>query len=350
MTSITRPVLERQYWDAKERGALRRSSNAGVLKMTGGDSLDLLHRLTTQDLHALASGQGQTTVLTSDKGRIIDLLDVLAFDDHLLLLTSPGNQSAVVKWLSKYTIIEDSETVDVTTAWDVLLFFGARAAKLAEELIGDSVTTLPPRHHLPIALGAAEGTLQRTRSPVGEGFHLIVPCQEASQAWDALTAAGRALGIGEVAPEAYEALRIEAGLPAHAAELDERYNPLEAGLMQHISFDKGCYIGQEVIARLDTYDKVQRRLMGLLPSGETLIPPGVNLIANGKDAGVVTSSAYSLGIGGGICLAMVRRAHAEAGRPLLALVDGVERVVEMTDLPFHVPPSSNPSPITRQVE
>ena len=342
MTNTTRSALERQYWDARERGALRRSSNAGVVKMTGADSLDLLHRLTTQDLHALASGQGQATVLTSDKGRIIDLLDVLAFDDHLLLLTSPGNQAAVVEWLQKYTIIEDSETVDVTTAWDVFLLFGSRAATLAEELIGHSVTTLPPRHHLPITIGDAEGVLQRTHASLGEGFRLIVPRQEASPAWDALIVAGRALGIGEIAPDAYEALRIETGLPAHGAELDDRYNPLEAGLMQHISFDKGCYIGQEVIARLDTYDKVQRCLMGLLPSGETLIPPGASLIAKGKDAGVVTSSAYSPGMGGGICLAMVRRAHAEAGKPLLARVDGEEIAVEMTDLPFSVSLPSNP--------
>ena len=137
------PEAERQYWAASRGIGLADLSDGGRLLMKGSDSLDLLHRLTTQDLLALQPGQGATTVLTSDKGRIVDLVTCYLFPDHLLLLTSPGNSQAVLEWIDKYTIIEDAETTDVTDSTGLLRFFGPNAGRLAQRLISEEAEELP---------------------------------------------------------------------------------------------------------------------------------------------------------------------------------------------------------------
>ena len=103
----------------------------GRVKMTGADCLDLLHRLSTQDLAKLSPGHVAGTVLTSDKGRIVDLVTVVAMPDQLLLLTSPDNQQQVVQWLDKYTITEDSQLIDVTAESGLLAVFGPNWGRLA---------------------------------------------------------------------------------------------------------------------------------------------------------------------------------------------------------------------------
>ena len=116
----------------------------------------------------------------------------------------------------------------------------------------------------------------------------------------------------EVGWEALDALRIERGVPAFGRELTEAFNPLEAGLIDIISFTKGCYVGQEVVARLNTYDKVQKRLMRMRWDDGAGPEPGAKLVLDGKQVGVVTSAADSPA-GSGVGLGYVRLAHASEG-------------------------------------
>jgi folate-binding protein YgfZ len=145
---------------------------------------------------------------------------------------------------------------------------------------------------------------------------------------DALAAAG----AEPVGPDAVEALRVELGIPAFGKELGESYNPLEAGLLPLISFTKGCYIGQEVVARLNTYDKVKKRLVGLRWNGESP-EAGAPLLMEGKQAGVMTTSARSPRFGG-IGLGYVRKAHATTGTELIADSSGGPTPVRVAALPI----------------
>ena len=127
---------------------------------------------------------------------------------------------------------------------------------------------------------------------------------------------------------------MEQGVPAPGRELSEDYNPLEAGLLKHISFNKGCYIGQEVIARLDTYKKVSKYLVGLSWDSPELPPAGASLTVDGKRSGVVTSAVGSERLGRGIGLGYVRKAHAEPGSMLTLEQGGSEFEVRVESLPF----------------
>ncbi len=329
------PDAEQQYWAARRGIGLADRSDVGRLTMTGADSLDLLHRLSTQDLLPLQPGQGAATVLTSEKGRIVDLLTVYRFQAHLLLLTSPGNQDAVTQWVDKYTIIEETETADVTDETGLLDFFGPNALRLAERLGGVRARDLPAFHHLQVSLEDIEATLARTASPSGDAFFLVLP--KGARADDAATIlADRAhdLGLQRIERAALETLRVEAGHPAFGHELDQRFNPLEAQLRWAISFAKGCYIGQEVVARLDTYKKVQKLLVGLRLPETADVDPDARLEADGKERGFVTSVGYSPALRRPIALAYVRTAYAEPGTRLR--LDGPDGPVEaeVVPLPF----------------
>ena len=156
---------------------------------------------------------------------------------------------------------------------------------------------------------------------IREGYDLVFPAGAARQLWETALNAGAA----PVGHHALEHARIKAGLPAPGAELTDRVNPLEAGLDEFVSFTKGCYVGQEVIARLDTYDKVQRRLVGLeVPEGAE---PGETLNSGRRTAGWVTSVSTMTNKGRSAALGYVRRAFIEPGT-VLGASSGEVNVVE----------------------
>lgn len=293
--------------------------------MVGDDALDLLHRLSTQDLASLAPGEGAATILTTDKGRILDSIVAQRYPDHLLLQISPGNQNRVLEWFDKYTILEDSSASDTTFHHGQLLFFGPNAA----EAIAQSApvaSDLALFHHAQTNMAGVPVSLSRVEAPAGNGFHILMKPGHLEAVRQTLVDTG-ALPINQ---DTFEVLRIEAGQPGFGSELDDRFNPHEVGLGDHISYTKGCYIGQEVIARLDTYDKVQRHLRGLIVSAGDPATAESKLLVDGKVIGLVTSTALSPTFGT-IALAFVRKAFSAAGT---RITTDTGTVIDVVALPF----------------
>ena len=305
------PATEDAYKAAIEAVALVDRSEAGLLRVTGEDALDLLDRLSTNHLQDLDPGRGLFTVLTTNKGRIVDLLFVLAQETHLLVMTGPETRQKVAEWIDFYTFVEDVAVKDVSGETGVLSLVGPSAAAL----LGDScgLTGLDVYESASVIIGGVEATVVRTDFLKLPSYDLIVPSDGVSPVREALFAAGAARALVEMGNEALELLRIERGLPVQGKELTEDANPLEAGLIDHISFNKGCYIGQEVVARLNTYDKVQRTLVRLSWEASATPDEGAELIADSKKVGVLTSAATSLQAERGVGLGLVRNAHARVG-------------------------------------
>ena len=282
-TPATVPTLTGQ-----SAGALfhRHDTGIGCLKATGEDVLDLLNRLSTNKVDHLQAGHWAPTVLTSDRGRIVDLLSVIHAGECIYLLTSPGQQQPVIEWLDKYTIMEDLEVEDVSGTTAVI----ALAGVAAESLIGleSQDTERLPGLQYPaptVNVGGAEAIA--ISRPLGTlpCCLLVAPVDAAT----AITSALAASGASEAAADTWEALRVSSGAPAFGSEMGEPYNPLEAGLVGAIDFTKGCYIGQEVIARLDSYQRVQKYLSILRFSEDCEVAPGSELYHEGRPAGTVTS-------------------------------------------------------------
>jgi folate-binding protein YgfZ len=325
-----------EYRAASERAAIHDSSYVGRIKATGADALDLLHRLSTNDVVSLQPGQGAPTVLTTDRGRILDLLTVLNLGDHVLMLTSPQTRDRVMEWIDKYTIVDDVVLEDVTCDTAMLSVMGPGA----QDLLGlTGILGLPsldlasfsPYQSARVTISGVEAHIIRRDLISLPRFEIVVLAENAEKVWQEAVGAGAApLGL-----EAHEALRVEQGDPGYDREMGESYNPLETGLWGSISFTKGCYIGQEVIARLDTYQKVQRHLVSLSFSPDAQPEEGMKLSREGKEVGHLTSLVKIPTTGETLGLGYVRKEAAEVGTLMgLADRDGVWAKVKASILPF----------------
>lgn len=308
---------EEEYRRAEEGTVFSRLSR-GLIRGNGNDRLDLLHRLSTGPVGGLTEGQEGITILTSEKGRVIEVVRVLAFSDHVLMLLQGSDVEEVRAWLDKYTIMDDFETVDQTAEYEIVGVYGDRAKALLEDALDVSMPDTGAFATADLS-GNEVAVLRDVRLSGSGSFTLILPAGAAGELISRLTEAG----ASEIGDDTRNMFRIEVGQPEAGAELTGEYNPLEAGLVSYVAFDKGCYIGQEVIARLDTYDKVKRRLMGIvlehgleekLPAnGETL---SIREPVEDVGIGTVTSAARSYRLGELIGLAYVRSAYATPGLPV----------------------------------
>jgi tRNA-modifying protein YgfZ len=286
----------------------------GRVAAGGPDAIDLLHRMSTNDLLPLIGkyGSGSQTVLTTEKGRIIDHLIVLSRGDSALLVTSSGNEQRVIEWLDKFVIMEDAKFTKASDDFVQYLIFGPRALTVISELFGSEVPALENLHFTDRDLRGAKVQVQRWHRIVESGWAVYAPKEHAEAVLVALTGAVASAGGAVVSDETYNTIRIEAGLPEMPTELNEKHNPLETTLVQAVSWTKGCYIGQEVIARLDSYDKVQRHLMGITLGSDVKVNgnPLPVLTASGEVIGEVTSIAVSPTLGKTIGLAFIKSAYA----------------------------------------
>lgn len=289
---------------ATDGAAIVDRSRAGRLRIVGSDALDLMNRLSTNDLSALPYGEIVGTVMTTNKGRVIDLLTLARQGDHILALTGPDTRGRVMDWIDFYTFAEDVAVEDVTESTAMLSLVGAGAVSLLP-----SLADLPRHAAAECAIDGVDALALRTDFVGAAAFDLVADAADGQRLRDAMTARG-ATPVGD---DAIDIVRMRRGVPASGRELTEDRNPLEANLTDYISFNKGCYIGQEVVARLNTYKKAQRRLARLSWRGEAPPERGAKLYADGKRVGEVTSAAAVPPSGEGVGLGYIRKAQARPG-------------------------------------
>ena len=284
--------------------ALCDRSGWGLLKVSGEDRLRFLHNQTTNDINRLSPGQGCNTVFVTSTGRTIDLATVYVTEEAVLLLVSPGCRQRLSEWMDRFIFPFDRvELADLGEAMAVFTLIGPRSHRILKSLIGEAILPDLEGSHTLVQIGDAS-----VRVAVGSGlslpgYNLIVSLDKAAQVWSALQEQATPLG-----DRAWEQLRIQQGRPAPGQELTEDYNPLEAGLWRAISFEKGCYIGQETIARLNTYQGVKQRLWGV--QLEAPVDPNTEVTIAGSKVGVLTSYTDQQGSFG---LAYIRTKAGGAG-------------------------------------
>ncbi len=265
-------------------------SHWGVLQMSGGDRLRFIHNQTTNAFTQRQPGEGCDTVFVTSTARTIDLTTVYLTDEALLILTSPGQDQRLMDWMDRYIFPADQVSLANLTA-DTAIFslVGAGSAAVLKNLGIELEPDLPTAHHRNVDLGGAALRLAVGSGLALSGYTLIMPVESAASVWQQLTDAG-ILPAGE---SLWQQLRVQQGRPAPERELTDDYNPLEAGLWDAISFEKGCYIGQETIARLNTYQGVKQQLWGLHLSAP--VDPGEVIFAEDEKVGLLTSVVETSG-------------------------------------------------------
>ena len=325
---------------AAEYGALRTSamlvdrSARGRLRVSGAKAVDMITGLTTNDVGSLTPGHGQYAAALNPKGKIVADVRIFAFEDHLIVDAPPRAFAGFLSLIRKYVNPRLAPYRDESAAVRDFGIFGVGARRVAAEVTGlapDVLGALAPYSHLSATVDDVAIDIARVPDLELEGYELFVPAAAYPAVWQrALTAGATPAGL-----LAWEIARIEAGRPEWGLDMDESTIPQEANFdeLHAISYTKGCYVGQEVVARVHFRGHVNRHLRGIR-SGQHEPPPEktVLLDAGGKQVGEVRSSALSPRLGG-IALAMVRR-EVPPGSTLRAQLPTGEVQVELFALPF----------------
>ncbi len=311
---------------AHREAALVDRSHWHLLRFTGADRANFLHNQSTANIKAWQPGEGGYTVLVNSTARTIDLATVAVTDEAIDLLLSPGLGPTLYRWFDRYIFPADRVTLtDISADYAILSLVGPHSADHLAKA-GIDPGELADFAHRDVTIAPFDLTVrvQQGSGLAIPGYTLWVPRDRAGDLWQAIAQTG-ATPLGETA---WEQLRIEQGRPAPGCELTEDYNPLEAGLWAAVSFNKGCYIGQETIARLDTYKGVKLNLWGFrLPRAIGTPSP----IVVGEDkVGTLTSCITTET--GAIGLGYLRTKVGGAG--LAVMIDGCP--TEAIDLPFVV--------------
>jgi folate-binding protein YgfZ len=267
--------------------------------------------LLANDVRKLETGRSQRNLLLSPKGKILFDFDLARDGDRFLVSTPPGRAKTFAAALDMYLFSEKVTIADTTAAHAPLELTGPRAAEIVRAATGVE----PPREERAFVRADWNGPLAVTRLPVAgsPGLRVDAGPANAERLWRALVEAGaRPAGI-----VARDSLRAEALAAQPLVDIDENVYPQEARLESAFSLDKGCYIGQEVIAKIDTYGGLNKRLVGLKVSHDEPVARGTRLYrldeGEWRDLGVVTSWAYSFALDGGLLLAYVKRRHQKPG-------------------------------------
>ncbi|MEB3224185.1 MAG: folate-binding protein, partial [Synechococcus sp.] len=235
-------------------------SHWGLLEFTGSDRQRYLHNQSTNQIQQRQPGQSCNTVFVNSTARTIDLATIHILADKLWVQVSPQKKAFLLEWFDRFLFPMDKVKIsDLTGQFNILSLMGPQAKALLEKLTGRSLATFPGGGNQWVEIQGHNVLWATGDSLKLSGYTLYIPAAAGIEIWQALMDLG-AVPCGE---KAWEKLRIHQGRPAPDQELTEDYNPLEAGLWDCISFDKGCYIGQETIARLNTYKGVKQRLFGI---------------------------------------------------------------------------------------
>jgi tRNA-modifying protein YgfZ len=267
----------------------------GRIRVTGADSIDLLHRISTNDLTKLAPGKAVPTIFTNEKGRLIDYVWIVALEKELIIVCSPGREQTLISWMDKYTISEDVYLEDMRSSTGMLSLLGPGARLTAAQ----NDILRPENVFEPINSGVAYVTADFHTPSVT----IIASVDELTSVWNRLRVVTRPMGF-----EAFDTYRISRGIPLPDHEISERFNPYDVGLTHAISYTKGCYIGQEVIARLDTYQKAKKTLAGIIfPEYPEGIGNYAEILYGSEEGGVLTSVSRTPVKGSYVGAAVIRR-------------------------------------------
>lgn len=326
-------TLQDELAQARMNGGIADLSHWSKLKLSGADAAEFLNNYTSQNIMALQEGQGLQTAVTTWKGTMIDHVFVYRLEDGLRLIGHAETADAIRKSLEKYLFGVDVTIEDLTAERGMLYVFGKHAAAILEQAAQEPVADLPMHAFRLLDLGGADSLAARTWPLMGEGFMVLIPVEQVSAGFEAVHAAAQEHGVPFIGLEAFEILRVEAGMPSFPQEINENRNPWEVRLADSVSMNKGCYLGQEVIARLVNYEKVQRYLVGLLLSSP--VEAGLSLLdENGKAIGQLTSVAFAPDAEKPVALGFIRKDWAQEGRKVKVASGDASIEAEVRDLPF----------------
>ncbi|HEX2499840.1 MAG TPA: aminomethyltransferase family protein [Methylomirabilota bacterium] len=331
-------LVPRDYGDSaaeheavRERAGVVDRSERGKIEVTGKDRATFLHGLVSNDVKGLVQGQGRENALLDVHGKVTALLVVHCLADRLVLETDRQLAEPLLGAIDRLLFSERAELEDVTPAWGILTVAGPAARKTVEQALGAVVPDLSRWQHVVIPSDGAEARVVRTEETGEEGYDLWIPREGLGMLWERL----REAGARPVGREAWNVMRVEAGVVRYGVDVDASTLLLEAPLPEAYSLNKGCYLGQEVIARITYRGHVNRKIVGFRLADARVPPAGAPVLVEGKEVGRITSAVLSPALGVGLALGFLRREHHEPGTRVEVRAGDEPLSAEVVALPFY---------------
>lgn len=336
-----------QYGDpAAEHRAVRSSvgiadlSHRGKLRVTGEDRVKWLQSVISNDILPLKPGQGVHSAFLTHKGKMLSYFRVYLLADAVMVEDVGEIGETTFQALRKFLLYGTKAKMEsVTDSYSHFLISGPKAIELAKAAFGLDASGLKTLEFLTHGEAGRQAMMVRTEETGETDIEIIMPSEPAdclTEMWNQVWKAGKPLGAVPFGTEARESLRIEAGLPKAGVELTEEIVPPEANLEgKAFSLSKGCYPGQEVVARMDTYGMVRRRLVGLKLKDGIVPPRGAKLFSGDREVGWVSSATHSPTLGAVIALGFPLRDFAQPDTILTVEFENRKHEATVQILPFY---------------
>jgi folate-binding protein YgfZ len=323
-----------EYAAVRSGAGLVDLSFRGLIELSGSERLRWLNGRITNDVKALRAGAGMPAAVLTAKGHLVSDLTVLGLADAVWIDLPRDRVEPVRSAFERYIVADDVQTADLGDRFARLAIAGPQAARVLAGVLGDDVPAMPHWHHVERRLGEVSLRIVASRWLALPGFDAIVPVEAAGQVWEAFLRGGREAGLRPVGLTALEWLRVEAGWPWCGVDFDERNLLMEALTTSHVSFTKGCYVGQEVVTRIEHQGHLNKKLCGLALDGTTVPAPGASVVRGDRTVGQVTSAVLSPSMGRAIALGYVRRECWEPGTRVRIVAGADALDASTTALPF----------------
>jgi aminomethyltransferase len=312
-------------------------SHRGKVRVTGDDRVKWLQSIISNDILSLKPGQGLYSSLLTHKGKMLTYFRLYMQTEAVMLEDVGEIGETTFQTLRKFLLYGTKAKMENgAESWGLLLISGPKATQVIQSAFGVDVAFLKPMHFVMAQIGGSQALVLRTEETGETDIEILLPVAGLSAAWSAVLEAGTKFGIKPVGAHALEALRMEAGIPKAGPDLNEEIVPPEAGLEgKAFSLSKGCYPGQEVVARMDTYGSVRRHLVGLVMKDAAVPPKGTKLFAGDREVGWISSAVRSPQLNQVIAFGFPLRDFSKAGTVLSVEINGTRHEATVHTLPFY---------------
>ena len=326
-----------EYQAVRQTVGLSDLSHRGKIRVTGDDRVKWLQSLISNDILPLQPGQGRYSSFLTHKGKMLGYFRVYTLSDCLWVEDVGEVGDATFQALRKFLLYGTKAKMEnCAESWGLLLISGPKACATVNAAFGVDMSDLKPVSAIAAQIGGHASFVLRTEETGEDDLEILLPTDALSAAWERLLEAGATYGIKAVGGHAREALRIEAGLPKAGPDLNEEIVPPEANLEgKAFSLNKGCYPGQEVVARMDTYGNIRRHLVGLVVKSSALPTKGAKLYSGDREVGWVSSATMSPQQKGVIALGFPLRDFSTPNTALTVEIDGTRYDATVQALPFY---------------
>jgi folate-binding protein YgfZ len=309
-------------------------SYEGMLLVSGKDRISFLQNIISNNLSDLSGEKGIYSTLLTAKGRVISDFYLYPVGEALLMVLEGSNAENTQQHLMRYKF--RAQVKIESPPWGSIVVAGPRGRTILEQLSSEPWSPMAEKSVVHKVIDGFSLICIKQSITGEEDYHLYIPLEGMEKIWDRLLSLGSDVGLLPFGQAALEMLRIEAGKPRYGIDIDEHIIPIEAGLGEEaISYTKGCYPGQEVMARIQTYGHVNKHLFGLILEGERLPKKGDKVFQGDQELGWVTSATYSPLLKKVIAMGYLRPQIALPGTQVEVGVDQMRVPAETTPLPFY---------------